>query len=122
MWPCGGNPMRRLVFLAAGLAACSIVALAACSSSSGGNSAPNACAADDAGLGPDGEVLTPCAWDKAVTQPSDSTATSDRAACKFKRGDMPVATLGPTTWPADIPIDNVVVLMMENHSFDSYLG
>ena len=118
--------MHRLVFLAAGLAACSTVALAACSSSSGGNSpgadSGAACAADDAGLGPDGEVLTPCSWDKAVTQPSDSTATSDRAACKFKRGDMPESTLGPTTWPADIPIDNIVVLMMENHSFDSYLG
>jgi phospholipase C len=117
--------MRRLVFLAAGLAACPIAALAACSSSSGGSAAADAsptCASGDAALAPDGVALTPCAWDRPVTQPSDTTAASGRAACKFKRGAMPEATLGPTDLPADIPIDNIVVVMMENHSFDSYLG
>jgi phospholipase C len=127
--------------LPAGLVAASLVAggaVAACSSSSGGNGGKAAdsgtggeggggdagpsCGPLDGGLGPDGEVLTPCAWDTAVTQPSESTAQADRAACKFKRGDMPQATLGASEFPADIPIDNVVVLMMENHSFDSYLG
>ncbi len=87
-----------------------------------GGGAGATCASGDAGFAPDGAVLTPCAWDKPVTQPSDSTATAARAACSFKRGDLPAATLGPATLPADIPIDNVVVVMMENHSFDSYLG
>jgi phospholipase C len=125
--------MRRLVLVGAGLVAVPLasfivaVTLGACSSSSsgGGGAAPTAtgeCASGDAGFGPDGEVLTPCSWNVAVTQPSDSTAASERAACKFKRGDMPMATLGPTDLPANIPIDNIVVLMMENHSFDSYLG
>ncbi len=102
------------------------LSMVACSSGSGaaGNNADSgaACAQGDADLGPDGVALTPCAWNQTVTQPSDSTATSARAACKFKRGDLPEATLGPKDLPADFPIDNIVVLMMENHSFDSYLG
>jgi phospholipase C len=121
--------MRRLVLLAAGVAACTALPLAACSSSSGSNGASGAgadagiaCASGDAALAPDGVALTPCAWDQPVTQPSDTAAAAGRAACKFKRGDMPEATLGPTDLPADIPIDNIVVVMMENHSFDSYLG
>jgi phospholipase C len=99
------------------------LSMLACSSSgaAGGDSGP-ACASGDAGLGPDGVALTPCAWEQPVTQPSDTTATAARAACQYKRGDMPLATLGPTDLPANIPIDNIVVLMMENHSFDSYLG
>jgi phospholipase C len=35
---------------------------------------------------------------------------------------MPAATLGTTELPSNFPIDNIVVVMMENHSFDSYLG
>ncbi len=53
----------------------------------------------------------------------DTTAQSDRTACMFKRGAMPAQTLGESTpIGTDIPIDNIVVIMMENHSFDSYLG
>jgi phospholipase C len=122
--------MQRLFLLAiAALAASSpFVVLASCSSSSSkatGADAAGPCAtsyADDGGLGPDGEVLTPCAWNQPVTQPSESTAGPNRTACKYTRGDMPMATLGSSVLPADIPIDNVVVVMMENHSFDNYLG
>ncbi len=66
---------------------------------------------------------TPAAWDQPVTRPDDATATASRAACAFKRGDMPAATLGAST-PVDsaIPITNVVFLMMENRSFDHYFG
>src|ERR1035437_10200420 len=46
-----------------------------------------------------------------------------RASCTFKRGAMPAETLGKSTpVDKDIPIDTVVVVMMENHSFDNYLG
>jgi phospholipase C len=120
--------MRRLVLVLSGLAIVSagaVMGLAACSSSSGtsSNSAPQgACAQGDAGFGPDGEVLTPCAWNAPVTQVSDTASAAARAACSYKRGDLPAATLGPTDLPANIPIDNIVVVMMENHSFDSYLG
>ena len=71
----------------------------------------------------DGGVPTPAAWDAPVTRPDDGTATSSRAACAFKRGDMPAATLGASTpIDKDIPITNVIVVMMENHSFDNYFG
>jgi phospholipase C len=123
--------MRRFTLVLAGLAAAPLSALAAsaaltaCSSSSAGGSSSDAgaqCGTADAAFAADGAVLTPCGWDQPVTQPSDTTAGAGRKACTFKRGDMPEATLGPTEFPADIPIDNVVVVMMENHSFDSYLG
>lgn len=67
---------------------------------------------------------TPPAWNATVKGPaSDSAAAANRAACKFKRGDMPAATLGPS-FPLDgkNPIKHVVVLMQENRSFDTYLG
>jgi len=66
---------------------------------------------------------TPSSWDQPVTRPDDQTALQQRAACAYVRGDMPAATLGTST-PVDtqIPITNVVVLMMENHSFDNYFG
>jgi phospholipase C len=119
--------MRRVVLIAGGItvgAAIAALVLAACSSSGGasGADAGGLCAVGDAGFGPDGGVLTPCAWNQPVTQPSDTTATTARAACQYKRGAMPEATLGPTDLPASIPIDNIVVVMMENHSFDNYLG
>ncbi len=66
---------------------------------------------------------TPAAWDQPVTRPDDTAAAQNRAACTYKRGDMPAATLGASTpVDKDIPITNVIVLMMENHSFDNYFG
>ena len=66
---------------------------------------------------------TPPSWDQPVTRPSDDAGAAGRASCAFVRGDMPAQTLGPST-PIDtqIPIDTIVVLMMENRSFDSFLG
>jgi phospholipase C len=53
----------------------------------------------------------------------DNTAQANRAACTYARGALPGETLGASTpIEAEIPIDNIVVVMMENHSFDSYLG
>ena len=113
--------MRRSLLLAVVLVACPVVAFAACSSSSKSGASNADAGGDDSG--DDGSVPTPAAWDQPVTRPDDSTATSDRAACTYKRGDMPAATLGTSTpVDTDIPIDNIVVVMMENHSFDSYLG
>src|SRR2546428_10558397 len=53
---------------------------------------------------------------------TEADAVAARSACKFKAGDAPglslvqTAPLGP-----QIPIDTVVVLMMENRSFDHLL-
>jgi phospholipase C len=116
--------MRRILLIAAAAAACPLAWIAACSSSSSRSSTSSASeCTNDAGLAPDGQALTPCAWDQSVTRVSDSTSATNRAACTYKRGDMPAATLGPSIpIDQDMPIDNIVVVMMENHSFDSYLG
>ena len=43
--------------------------------------------------------------------------------CPFGPGDLPAVTLPPgTLHGAQIPIDNVVVIMQENRAFDHYLG
>ncbi|CAN5453444.1 alkaline phosphatase family protein [soil metagenome] len=77
----------------------------------------------DAGADVDLRPPTPAEWDRSVTRPSDGDATSGRTACQFKAGAMPAETLGASSpVDKDIPIDTVVVLMMENHSFDNYFG
>lgn len=117
--------MRTPLLLVATLAVCTVVSFASCSSSknsSGGTSIGPSCG-DDGGFDNEGGVLTPCAWDQPVTRPDDTTAQAQRTACAYTRGDMPAATLGPSTpIDTDIPIENIVVVVMENHSFDSYLG
>jgi phospholipase C len=112
-------------------------AFVACSSSTPPNngspdaSVPDAVApdagpgADDGGAGSDSSNLlpTPPAWDQPVTRPTDTAAAAGRASCQFARGDMPAKTLGTSTpIDKDIPIDNIVVVMMENRSFDSMFG
>jgi phospholipase C len=90
----------------------------------GDSSAPGEAGVKDAGA-PDVNYgfTTPPAWDQPVTRPSDDAGAAGRASCMYARGAMPAATLGPST-PIDtqIPIDTIVVLMMENRSFDSLLG
>ncbi|HEY8039508.1 MAG TPA: alkaline phosphatase family protein, partial [Polyangiaceae bacterium] len=86
--------MRRALVLVLA----SMASLAACSSKSGGSSPP-------------------------VPRPDDATAVAAREQCQFARGAMPSDTLGASTpIDSDIPIENIVVVMMENHSFDSYFG
>jgi phospholipase C len=70
------------------------------------------------------EGVTVADWDRPVTRPaSDTVAAQQRSACQFKRGAMPAETLGADL-PIDgeIPVKNIVVLMQENRSFDSYFG
>ena len=44
-------------------------------------------------------------------------------ACPFAAGALPADTLPPgTPHGASIPIDHIVVLMQENHSFENYFG
>jgi phospholipase C len=110
----------------ASFAAAAVFSAASCSSSSE-TPAADAGTPDAGGADADQDVdmrpPTPAAWDMPVTRPDDGTATSNRAACMYKRGDMPAATLGQSTpIDAQIPIDTVVVVMMENHSFDNYFG
>ena len=84
---------------------------------------PSEAATSDAGDDSSDLPPTPPGWDQPVTRPTDSAASSGRASCAFARGDMPAKTLGTST-PIDtaIPIDTIVVVMMENRSFDSMFG
>jgi phospholipase C len=66
---------------------------------------------------------TPAEWDRDVTRPDNDAAAASRASCTFERGALPAETLGKDTPVGDeIPITNVIVLMQENRSFDSYFG
>ena len=61
--------------------------------------------------------------DASSTRPDDLTAAAGRAACKYKRGALPQETLGPSApLGTEMPIDTIVVLMLENRSFDSYFS
>ncbi|HEY8091442.1 MAG TPA: alkaline phosphatase family protein, partial [Polyangiaceae bacterium] len=74
--------------------------------------------------GADAGVTTDASdWDREVTRPDDDAATAARAACVFARGALPAETLG-AAFPVDrdIPVQNIVVLMQENRSFDSYFA
>jgi phospholipase C len=67
---------------------------------------------------------TPPAWNAKVTRPaSAAAAASARQACQFKRGDLPAKSLDPAFPLGDAnPIQNIVVLMQENRSFDTYFA
>jgi phospholipase C len=103
------------------LAAIGTVApLMSCGSS--GVAPPPPKSGNDAGSSAGSDAGSEAGFD-AGTRISDGTSTTNRAACMYARGALPAETLGasiPIT--GEIPIENFVVVMMENHSFDSYLG
>jgi phospholipase C len=74
-----------------------------------------------AGEEPAGPMPGPAEWNRDVTPPSDTEAADKRGACGYSAGSLPEETQG-ASFPsgADIPIDHIVVLMMENRSFDHY--
>ncbi len=59
--------------------------------------------------------------DAAPTPPSDDAAQTKREACGYDPGSLAIETQG-TSAPdgAKIPIDTIVIVMMENRSFDHY--
>jgi phospholipase C len=60
-------------------------------------------------------------WDKQVTAPADDEAKKQREACSYAAGTLPAETQGKSYPMAkDIPIDTIVIVMMENRSFDHY--
>jgi phospholipase C len=86
-----------------------------------------ACSSDgDSGTGPTsgggGTPLPgPDAWNREVTPPSDAEADAKRTACAYERGALPAETQGKSRPNGDqIPIDHIVLVMMENRSFDHY--
>jgi len=56
-----------------------------------------------------------------ITIPSDSVAQKTRASCGYDAGALAVETQGASAPNGSaIPIDTIVVIMMENRSFDHY--
>jgi len=98
--------MKRLVpFL------CLAIATIACSNESDQDSKPP----------PDGPLPGPTEWNRDVTPPSDAEAATKRGACGYAVGALPAETQGKSHPNGkDIPIDHVLVMMMENRSFDHY--
>lgn len=70
---------------------------------------------------PPGPPPGPPEWNREVTPPSDAEAEQQRAACGYQAGMLPAETQG-ASHPngADIPIDHILIVMMENRSFDHY--
>lgn len=102
------SPLPRVPALAA-LA----LALVACSSDD--ESSPGATTTTEPPL------PGPPEWNRDVTPPDDADAEAARAACAYEAGALPAETQG-ASHPSGkaIPIDHIVVLMMENRSFDHY--
>jgi phospholipase C len=101
--------MRSYVF--ASLAACSLW-IAGCSSE------------DTAATSAAPKVVTgPPEWNRQVDPPSDADAEKGRADCAFAAGSLPAETQG-VSHPSgeDIPVDHIIITMMENRSFDHYYG
>ncbi len=78
------------------------------------------CTPDDGEPPP--EVLPgPVEWNRDVVPPADTAASTARSACDYAAGALPAETQGESRpYGNEIPIDNIVVLMMENRSFDHY--
>ncbi len=63
----------------------------------------------------------PAEWNREVDPPDDAVAEDNRLACAYQAGALPAETQG-ASHPngSDIPIDHILIVMMENRSFDHY--
>jgi len=95
-------------------------ALLACSSRSATPTDAPADSGTDTGTdGPADDA--PASWNRPVTPPSDQAAQAARASCGYQAGALPAETQGASLPDGTaIPIDTIVVVMMENRSFDHY--
>src|SRR5690349_3508969 len=60
---------------------------------------------------------------EALPRIEDDAAAASRAACEFQAGALPYQTLGKSDRIGkQIPIDHVILIMMENRSFDHYFA
>ena len=95
----------------------SLLLVAGCLAGCGSDETVSPQPSPDAG----GPLPGPEEWNREVTPPPDVEAEEKRAACGYQAGALPAETQG-ASHPngADIPIDHIVVVMMENRSFDHY--
>ncbi|MRG95911.1 phospholipase C [Polyangium spumosum] len=79
------------------------------------------CTTDDGGPPEPPPLPGPAEWNRDVVPPSDDEAAAKRDTCEYKAGMLPAETQGKSRpYGADIPVDHIVVLMLENRSFDHY--
>lgn len=70
---------------------------------------------------PEPPLPGPEEWNRTVTPPDDAEAAQKREACEYKAGMLPAETQGKSKPNGkDIPVEHVLVMMMENRSFDHY--
>lgn len=63
----------------------------------------------------------PPEWNRDVTPPTDEEASTGREACSYTAGALPAETQGESHPSGnEIPVDHIIVMMMENRSFDHY--
>lgn len=79
------------------------------------------CSDPDEGTPPPSVLPGPPEWNRDVVPPSDMEAQTERDACGYTAGLLPAETQGEShPYGSDIPVDHIVVMMMENRSFDHY--
>jgi len=79
------------------------------------------CSSPDEGAPAPTVLPGPAEWNREVVPPSDGEADAKRTSCGYTAGMLPAETQGESRpYGADIPVDHVVILMMENRSFDHY--
>lgn len=70
---------------------------------------------------PEAPLPGPSEWNRKVTPPADDEAQAARSSCDYHAGDLPAETQGKSRpMGAKIPVDHILVMMMENRSFDHY--
>jgi phospholipase C len=80
-----------------------------------------ACSEPDEGTPPPVILPGPAEWNRDVVAPADADAESQRSSCGYAAGSLPAETQGKShPYGSEIPIDHIVVMMMENRSFDHY--
>lgn len=100
---------------------------AACSSEDSGNDASasgsGAGAAAGAGGTSAGGNASGGTGGTPLPRVSDQAAEEGRASCQFAAGALPHETLGESDpLGKDIPVEHILILMMENRSFDHYFS
>ena len=79
------------------------------------------CSGDDPPAAEPAPLPGPAEWNREVTPPSDDEAIAQRSSCGYVAGMLPEETQGASRPSgAEIPVDHILVLMMENRSFDHY--
>jgi phospholipase C len=61
--------------------------------------------------------------DAGVQPPVMGDLEARRGACAFHAGALSSASIDvPAAWPTPLPITHIIVVVQENHSYDSYFG